>query len=254
MIQKKKRKKRDPKNSSKLYFTKDTENAIVRYNSTENSDTREFIYRSEIEKPFHKLAEIIIRRFKFEYIQQEQGYENLKEQVVGFLVMNLSKFTAEKGKAFSYFSVIAKNYCILHNDNQYKHEKRTTTLTDDNADSQIPIETMENLEAPDEHENEDMQEFYKLIIEYWEKNVVRFFKKKRDIDIANAVIELMRKAENIENFNKKALYLLIREQTDSKTSYITKVVNKMKRYIILQLKEFNLNGTVALGESKYFKF
>ena len=35
--------------------------------------------------------------------------------------------------------------------------------------------------------------------------------------------------ENIENFNKKALYILIRERTGLKTQNITKVINVMKR-------------------------
>jgi len=59
-------------------------------------------------------------------------------------------------------------------------------------------------------------------------NLNKEFTKKRDIQIADAVLELFRRAEFIESFNKKSLYLLVREMTGYKTHYITKVVSKMK--------------------------
>ena len=64
--------------------------------------------------------------------------------------------------------------------------------------------------------------------EYWPvRNKV--FSNKRDIIVADSLLELFRIRENIENFNKKALYILIRERTGLKTQNITKVVNKMKK-------------------------
>ena len=69
------------------------------------------------------------------------------------------------------------------------------------------------------------------------------FTKKRDIQIADAVLELFRRADYIENFNKKHLYLLIREMTDCKTHYITKVVNVMKQHQKKMLNAF-LEGEV----------
>jgi hypothetical protein len=74
-----------------------------------------------------KLAENVINRFKFPYLNQ--SFEDTKGQVVSFLVMNLAKFKPEKNKkAFSYLSVIAKNYLILQNNNAYKQQKRSIQL------------------------------------------------------------------------------------------------------------------------------
>jgi hypothetical protein len=42
------------------------------------------------------------------------------------------------------------------------------------------------------------------------------------------VIHIMRNGQNISMFNKKALYLYIREIADCRTQQITKVINKMK--------------------------
>lgn len=235
------------KAANKIYFTQETEDNIIKYNLTDDQLERELIYKEHIEYPFNKIAENIINRFKFPYLGQ--SFDDTKKQVVAFLAMNLSKFKVEKengktGKAFSYFSVIAKNYLILHNNNGYKHEKRTVYLSEHNTD-ELPIEDILGLEMPNLEPREDAREFIDLLVVYWDDNIVRIFKKKRDQEIANAVIELFRRVENIQNFNKKNLYLLIRELTDSKTSAITKVVNKMKKQVKVQYTQYIKTGNIV---------
>ena len=80
------------------------------------------------------------------------------------------------------------------------------------------------------HKNTEMTEFMKIMIAYWEKNIHKIFTKKRDLGIANAVIELFINGNRIDCFNKKSLYLYIREISSCKTQQITKVINKMKHY------------------------
>jgi len=237
--------------SNRVYFTEETEAAIIRFNKCDDPEERELIFRDYIDYPLDKLAENVINRFKFPYVGQ--SFDDLKKQVVSFLVMNLGKFSEGKGKAFSYFSVIAKNYLILHNNNGWKHEKRSVYLSD-KTESDISIEEVLLVDQPFSADDSELKEFVKLMVEYWDKNINRIFKKKRDRDIANAVIELFRRSENIENFNKKALYLMIREMTDCKTSYITKVVNKMRSHVMEHLMEYREHGTVGNEESKFFTY
>lgn len=233
----------------KVYFTKETENAIIKYNLSTDPDERNRIYQEYIEHPFDKLAENIINRFKFPYVNQP--FEDIKKQVVSFLVINLSKYTEGKGKAFSYFSVIAKNYLILHNNNGYKQEKRAIYLSDTN-NSDVQMEDILQLKYPSFEEREETREFIHLMVEYWDTNLSKIFKKKRDIDIANAVVELFRRVDTIENFNKKALYLMIREMTNCKTSYITKVINKMKVRVLRHMIEYNEHGVIGVNDAKFF--
>ena len=110
------------KSKKKLYFGMEVQDAIVRYNSSNNNSERNIIYRDEIHKAFDKLAENIINTFKFTYF--DYSFDNVKAEVVSFLVMNIHKYDHTKGsKAFSYFSIVAKNYLILHNNNNYKKIK-----------------------------------------------------------------------------------------------------------------------------------
>ena len=236
----------------RIYFTADTEKAIIAYNKSTDPDERELLFRTRIYGPLDKLAENIINRFNFSYING--SFEEIKSEVVAFLVMNLHKFTEDKGKAFSYFSVIAKNYLILQNNNSYKEEKKTIYISDQ-TDESFSLEEL--LSVDPEHELEDatsdMKEFMGLLADYWDFNLTNIFKKKRDIEIANAVIELMKRADRIENFNKKALYLMIREMTNHKTSHITKVIAKMKHYVYEQLKLYRRHGHIP-GISSYFSY
>lgn len=89
-----------------------------------------------------------------------------------------------------------------------------------------------------------MSDFIKLIIDFWEKNVEKIFTKQRDLNIANAIVELFRNSDRIDSFNKKALYLYIREIASCKTQQITKVINRMKQYHNIIQKSYLNHGIV----------
>jgi hypothetical protein len=238
------------KPKSKVYFSEETEGAIIEYNKSTDPDFREKIFREKIYGPFDKLAENVINRFKFPYM--EGTFDEIKSQVVSFLVINLHKFTEDKGKAFSYFSVIAKNYLILHNNNSYKEEKRVMYFSDQNDDS-FSLEEMLLVEPETIDTSVDMKEFLRELVGFWEFHMERIFKKKRDREIASALITLLERVDNIDNFNKKALYLMVREMTNYKTSHITKVINKMRPHTIKMLAEFRRNGHLS-DPAHYFSY
>ena len=63
--------------------------------------------------------------------------------------------------------------------------------------------------------------------EYCTENIFNLFPKEYDAQIADAILELFRKREYLDVFNKKALYIYIREQVDAKTPKITKIANQL---------------------------
>ena len=205
---------RKPKN--KIYFTQDTENAIIEYNKCDDPIKRNKIYQEEIQYPFEKLAENILNTFKFSYFDVPKM--DVQMEVVSTLIEKIHMFKEGKGKAFSYFSIVAKNHLILKNNGNYKRFKKTSLL------SEMPETWNPENDFYEEQMGDEYNEFKDLMLQYWDKHLTRVFTKKRDIQIADAVLELFRRSQYIENFNKKHLYLLIREMTDCKTHYITKVV------------------------------
>lgn len=231
------------KAKNKLYFTQDTENAIVEYNKSDDTIKRNKIYQEEIKYPFEKLAENILNTFKFSYFDVPKS--DVQTEVVSTLIEKIHMFKEGRGKAFSYFSIIAKNYLILKNNGNYKRFKKTALL------SEMPESWSPADNFYDEQLSSEYNEFKKLMLEYWDKNLTKVFTKKRDIQIADAILELFRRSQYIENFNKKHLYLLIREMTDCKTHYITKVVNVMKVHQKRMLNDYLDHGYVKENKDDF---
>ena len=127
--------KRKPKQSI-LYFTQETEDAIIQYLITEDEVERNRIYNEKIDYAFHKLAENIIHTFKF-YYTEVNTINELKHEVVCVLLEKLSKYKQGKGKAYSYFGTIAKRYLIVYNTNNYKKLKGKATLLEVDEDKNI---------------------------------------------------------------------------------------------------------------------
>jgi hypothetical protein len=215
--------KRRSKNVTKMYFTQDTEDAIVAYNEETDLDKREAIFREKIHYPFQKLVENVFNTFKFSYF--ETGPQDIQKETLTHLVANMHKYQKIKGKAFSYFSIIAKHYLILLNNTNYKKWLQNIEIGEDRDENTV------QLQHTDKHyAQQEMSDFIRLMVEFWENNIDKIFTKQRDLSIANAVVELFRNSDRIDAYNKKALYLYIREMAMCKTQQITKVINKMKQY------------------------
>ena len=233
---------------NKQYFTQDTQDAIIAYNKSESEKEKNELYRNRIKYPFEKLAENILNTFKFSYFDVPK--EDVQKEVVAILIQKIHMFKEGKGKAFSYFSIVAKNYLILNNNSNYKRYKKTDLL------SQMPQTWNPENDFYKEQQGDEFSEFKDLMLEYWDKNLTKVFTKKRDIQIADAILELFRRSQYIENFNKKHLYLLIREMTDCKTHYITKVVNVMKTHQKRMLNEYLDYGEISDNneEDEFFSY
>ena len=236
-----KKKKRGRKPTKKQYFSIVNEKAIIAYNIEKNYLKRNKLYREYIDYPFNKLVENIIHTFKFYYF--DVPYQDVKAEVVAFLNEKIHKFTEGKGKAFSYFSIIAKNYLIIANNANYAKMKARTDLTviDDSRDL--------GGEMVYSDYQESLRDFTNQFVEYYSTNLNNIFTNKRDIIVADTLLELFRIRENIENFNKKALYILIRERTGLKTQNITKVVNIMKKHYSDMFLRYSQKGFIGTHKS-----
>lgn len=234
------------KRTKKQYFTQDTEDAIIAYNKSTDDDFRNKIYKERIKYPFEKLAENVLNTFKFSYFDVPKS--DIQTEVVSILIQKIHMFKEGKGKAFSYFSIVAKNYLILNNNSNYKRYKKTDLL------SKMPETWNPENNFRADQKGDEFNEFKELMLDYWDRNLTNVFVKKRDIQIADAILELFRRSQYIENFNKKHLYLLIREMTDCKTHYITKVVNTMKEHQKKMLNDYLDYGEIRYDNDGFFSY
>ena len=220
---------------NKNYFTHDTELAIIKYVNTEDYAERNKIYREEIHYALFKLTQNLIHTFKF-YYTEETNLEDLQHEVITFLLTKLDRFNPENGaKAYSYFGTIAKRYLIASNQKNYKKRMELLSLDNLNIEQEDgeyvhgDVLDINGTQADSEtyHPVDQVSEFLDLYVEYCTDNIYELFPKDEDAQIADAILELFRKREHITIFNKKALYIYIREIIDVKTPRITKVASEL---------------------------
>lgn len=237
----------------KNYFTHDTELAIIEYNNSEDVDKRNRIYNTRIHHPFFKLTQNLIHTFKF-YYTEETNLEDLQHEVITFLLTKLHKFDPTNGaKAYSYFGTIAKRYLIASNQKNYKKRMELLSLENLNIEQEdgeyIHGDTLDaennNPETILIEAGEDVNEFIQAYVEYCTENIYQLFPNIDDARIADAILNLFRERERISIFNKKALYIYIREQIDTKTPRITKIANELrdiyKKHYIFYLEHGYIN-------------
>lgn len=224
------------KKGSRYYFTQDTEDAIVLYNKTNDSHKRNQIYIEHLKFPLEKLVENVFNTFKFEYFLDDPT--DVQREVLSFILLNLHKYKGNRGRAFSYFSIVAKNYLILNNNKNYKVKKMYQDI--EMSDEVFGIED----ESENQRQEDYTQEFVNLMYDFWEKKITDIFEKDRDVQIAYSIIELFRYIDVIDTFNKKTIYLLIREMTGYTGQHITPVLNKMKPIQRRIYNDFLTTGTI----------
>jgi hypothetical protein len=203
------------------YFTQDTEDAIVLYNELDDPILKSRLYNDKIHYAFFKLTENIIHTFKFYYTDVD-NLEDLQHEIITFLLSKIHLFNPLNGaKAYSYFGTITKRWLILYNQKNYK--------------KRIDVSSIDILEEDESHSytiddssyDEKLSNFIDLYIEHCSKNIYQLFPKDYDAQVADAILELFSKRENLDIFNKKALYIYIREIIDVKTPKITKIADQL---------------------------
>ena len=234
------KKKRGRKRTKKRYFTEDTDLAIKEFLASNNQAERDRIYNERIHYAFYKLAENLIHTFKFYYTEVDD-LEDLKHEVICFFLEKLDYFKPEKGsKAFSYFSIVGKNYLILYNNNNYKKKKITTdVMAADDDDSVLR-------QLGRDQRKKEIKDFIDYYTEYVDKHIFKMFKKDKDQKVCDAINTLFKRRENLEIFNKKALYIYIREMTNVDTPVITKVTKILKKHYKILYNEYKQTGYIKI--------
>jgi hypothetical protein len=236
--------KRKPK-TKKMYFTQDTEDAIIEYLAETNPILRNRIYNDRIDYGFFKLTENIIHTFKFYYTEVETIVE-LQHEVTSFLLEKLHLYNQTKGKAFSYFGTIAKRYLILYNNKNYEKLKGRADVGDIDEDKTIVINLL-NSSSPSDDPMVSENYFIESFIKYMDLHLERVFPDLNDAKTADAIVQLFKHREHLDIFNKKALYIYIREQTDQETPQITKVIKSLKKVHYRLLQQYLDYGYVNLS-------
>ena len=214
--------KRKPKVKNN-YFTVETEEAILRYRNSKSQAERNRIYNEAIHYGFYKLVENIIHTFKFYYTEVD-NIEDLKYEVISFLLQKLDLYDQSKGKAYSYFGTIAKRYLIIYNQKNYKKLVSKAEIGEQHDDDAL----VNSIIVKEPEPELDRLDIVELFVKYVDDNLLDLFDKTDEIKVADAILEIFKKRENIDIFNKKAVFIYVKEMTDTQSNTITKVIKKLK--------------------------
>ena len=209
------------KSKKSYYFTSETEEAIIAYCATEDINKRSSLYIQHIQPAFNELVDKIVYTYKFTSLQ---NIDPLKDECKIWLTTILGKFNPNQGtKAFSYFSVVTKNWFTHQAKKQNKKNRREV-----HYDSMIrEIEAVTAEESSDFYSDLEEQEFWIFLLKEvnsWQSLPL----KPNEEKVLNAILTLMENIEQIEIFNKKAIYLYLREITGLNTKQVVSCLNKLR--------------------------
>lgn len=211
-----------PRKRKNFYFTQDTENAILEYKEEDNPIKKEVIYTTRIHKAFDKLAENIINNHRF--YQINLPFNDIKHMVVTFLIDKIPNYEKDKGKAYSYFNIIGRNFLIAENIKAYRkkiqHEDIYEVSNKNENDFIYEIE--------DTFDDLPLDKFFTQFTDHIYQQLDNYFPEIQDRPIVEAILDFFKNCDSIEIFNKKALYFIVRERTSVPTSKISKIVKKLK--------------------------
>jgi len=202
------------------YFTKDHEDAIVRYAQTTSRQERSELYINWIQPAFNEMVDKIVFTYKFTNLP---NIDYLRDECKIWLMTILDKYDQSKGsKAFSYFSVITKNWFIHKVKKQQKRNRREIDFG--NLSKRYEEQYLSTTESYlSEREEEEFWISFYAELKSWDVTGM----KENDVRVYEAIKILFDSKEDIEIFNKKAIYLYLREITGLNTKQI---VNSLKKF------------------------
>lgn len=221
---------KNKKSNKKYYFTEETEKAILGYCATEDLSTRTQLYIEQIQPAFNDLVDKIVYTYKFTSLHNIDVH---KDDCKIWLTTILGKFNPDKGaKAFSYFSVVTKNWFTHKAKKQSLKSRREIQY--DSMIKEVEVTKAENIKTIlEEREEREYWQFLLKEISDWQSLNLKDNEKK----VLDAVLMLMNNIEQIEIFNKKAIYLYMREITGLNTKQIVSCLKKMReKYAIFKSK------------------
>ena len=222
--------RRRRKGTGKKYFTQVHEDAILEYVATDDIAVRTRLYVNYIGPALNEMVDKIVYTYKFNSLP---NIDSLRDECKIWLVTILDKYDKGKGsKAFSYFSVITKNWFIAQTKKKAKRNRQEVELGELSKDLELKFISTNN---PYQKKRE-AEEFFGLLnneIDSWEHENMKESERK----VLDAVRILFNNVDDIEIFNKKAIYLYLREITGLNTKQVVSNLNKMRmRYRVFKVR------------------
>jgi hypothetical protein len=223
-------------NSASNYFNESVEQAIQLYNKAETQDERDRLFRI-IYPAIYKIAEVLYNKVKPTYMDGEML--DIMMDCTAYLTERMYRIKEGKGKAFSYFTVCARNYYIFHNSRAYTGTKKTLKLDYLNENWDIADDTSKRIEEMDES-----AKLFHAFVDYIDEHKDKFVNTKKGNIVVSAVVDFLRDVDSIEDFNRRNIMNDLTEINGYKVDrhYVTKVFNRLQMHYNVFSREWFKTG------------
>lgn len=219
------------KKKDRTYYGVDQERAVVLFLEAETTGEKEKIYRMYLMEPINKMIESIIRTYKL--YRQSYEFEELHADALSFLITKFDKYSPEKGRSFSYYGTIVRNYLFGEMLKEYKKNTKTTEMEN------IPNAVLgrEDLVTHIDREELDLTAFITDLVDEIKLEVSAKNLTDNEFKVGTALIKILEDWKNLfadpetgrnsPKFNKNLILLYVRTITGLTTKEIR---NSMKRF------------------------
>lgn len=215
------------------YWGELQESAIIEFNTSDETDSKHRVYNDIILPAFSKLIENIYYTYNFNKILFD--YQQTRHEAMAHLYEKLGKFDPTSGaKSFSYFGTIVKNWMIQ----QSNAAKKQVFVDNENVDTVVFDKSMEFYE--DVEKTKDDYAFIEGLIGRFDDLMIQESLNRDDIAVLEIINDIMKNYHKFNIYNKKQLYIYVREATDLPSRKITKSIKKIKKtYMVLKDEYIN---------------
>ena len=212
------------------YFTRDTDRSIERFQSAEADPEKHSIFDQEIRPAFEKLIESLIYVNRFYTLGD---VPTMQRECLTDLYNILPRFDASKSSnpskttsaSFSYFNKVAKNWFIARareNNKRARNDNIFSVDFDHDIVRRDPSFVVSPYEA-DVEEREMWLELYRTM-DSWR----HMLKKPNERRVLEAIIFIMKNTDSIAIYNKKAVYIYLRDLTGLNTKQIVVSLKRIR--------------------------
>lgn len=217
-----------------IYFGPEVDVRIVEYQKEPSVPIKNKIFEEGIKPAFEKLIENQMYLYGFYKIDDP---ETLKNEALSNLYEIIPKFNSEKGtKAFSYFNVVVKHWFIWKIREKTKRLKQHTENfygIDHDVVKNDPSLMLAS------HEDEIVEkEFWVTLFRDMDK-WRPLLKKKQEIQVLDAIVFLLQNPHLVSIYNKKAVFLYIREMTGLTMKQVNHNMSRLKNLYVTFRERFH---------------
>tara|TARA_A100001011_G_C14146565_1_gene772131 strand:- start:318 stop:1052 length:735 start_codon:yes stop_codon:yes gene_type:complete len=221
--------RRKPGQKRNMYFTADTQEAIVKYQNAETDEEKQALYLKEIYPAFDKLVENLI--FVYGFKTSYDTFTELKSDCVSFLYESLYKWSPEKGtKAFSYYNVVAKNWLIIRSRQQQKRVKRHVSIDSPKGltpDQARLFESYDVMPAPDEILiSRNLRNEIQILLKEIEKCV----SSETEKTCISAIQTVFKNVDELDFLNKRAILIYVRDISGLSPKQLSVAMSSIRKH------------------------